>query len=167
MEIRPPLARTLFEIGSWELAVRRQRIPEKTVQQQIASTLRALGAAVYVIGHPSPNDGRMHRGTMQTPGLPDLLAFVPNRRAYVAAGACQEADMPAPSLGPQPLFIEVKAEGGRLSDVQRDFRTQCEKAGVAHVVGDLNAVIAWLLDAGVIREHQIPHYRLPAARVGA
>jgi hypothetical protein len=29
-------------------------------------------------------------------------------------------------------------------------------------MGGLNAVVAWLLEQGVIREHQVPHYRLPA-----
>lgn len=122
------------------------RIPEKVVQQHIVRLLASVGARVYVLGTRRPRGD--YQGTCQTPGIPDLLAFVP-----VAPGASRT----------HLVFIEAKAQGGRPSPAQRDFQVLCAAAGVAHVLGDLDAVIAWLVDAGLLRADRVPHYRQPAA----
>lgn len=121
------------------------RIPEKLVQAQIRALLGSVGAAVYTLGTRRPRGD--YQGTCQTPGIPDLLAFVPDRRQ----GVCRL------------LFIEAKATGGRLSEEQRDFQTHCVNAQVAHIVGDVDAVIAWLIANEYLKADQVPSYRLPKA----
>ena len=120
-----------------------RRVPEKVEQAHGVQLLRTLGATVYILGHPSPNDGRRHRGTGQTPGLPDVYCFLPfhQRCARLA------------------LWWEVKAAGGRLRPEQATFRTLCQEAQVAHVVGPFDALIDWLLVHGHLVAGQVPHYR--------
>jgi hypothetical protein len=134
------------------------RVPEKVVQHHIVAALRAIGAAVYVLGHPSPRDGRSHRGTGQTPGVPDLLVLLPPRPCSV----CAHPETCAIRHRGCLLFVEVKAEGGRLRPEQRDFRERCLAADVQHVTGNLDDVYAWLLAHHYLRASQVPHYRLPA-----
>jgi hypothetical protein len=62
------------------------------------------------------------------------------------------------------LCVEVKASGGRLRPEQVAFRQACGEADVAHLVGGLDAVIAWLVDRGYIRAESVPHYRQPEPR---
>ena len=111
------------------------RVPEKAEQAAIVKLLWTVGANVYVLGHPSPDDGRAHRGTGQTKGLPDLMAFVPNRERG----------------GHDLLMIEAKAKGGRLSPAQRAFERSCVDADVAHIVGGVDIVIAWLRRRGLVK----------------
>lgn len=122
----------------------RRRQPERIEQAGIVKLLRSLGATVYVLGMTRRRGD--HPGTMQTPGLPDLLAFI--RR---------------PDDGPVLLAIECKAVGGRLSEAQRGFRALCQQAAVAHVVGGIDAVIAWLLERGYLKADQVAHYRVKEA----
>lgn len=120
-------------------------IPEKIEQAHVVQLLRSLGWAVYVIGHPSPADGRTFRGTGQTPGMADL-----------------EAHSPGHSIrGPELVKIEVKAKGGKLRSEQVTYQQLCERSMVAHIVGGLDAVIAWLMAAGYLTSDRVPYYRLP------
>ena len=48
---------------------------EKDIQADIVKLLETVGAAVYRIGTTRKKGD--HQGTMQTPGIPDLCAFVP------------------------------------------------------------------------------------------
>lgn len=122
------------------------RVPEKVEQAHIMQLLRSIGAKVYVLGHPSPADGRTFRGTGQTPGLSDLYCIlpVPRFRSGVATA----------------LWVEVKAEGGRLRPEQRAFRDACVSAAVAHIVGGLDDVIRWLINGGWLRTDSVAHYRI-------
>lgn len=116
--------------------------PEKAIQQQGVNLLRQVGSAVYVLGtHRRRGD---HQGTMQTPGIGDVYAFVP---------------VVLPVRAIEALWWEAKAPGGRLRVEQRAFREQCLRAGVAHVVGDLDALIAWLVTRGVVKLDSFAHYR--------
>lgn len=130
---------------------------EKHEQAAIVQLLRSIGAAVYVLGtrrpagKPCPTCGTFvpeHQGTRQTPGLPDLYVVLPRRDSAYAR---------------DPLWIEVKAAAGRLSEEQQTFQTLADLGRVGHVVGGIDAVIAWLVDRGYLRTGQVPHYRLPAA----
>ena len=47
---------------------------EKDIQADIVKMLKTVGAAVYRIGTTRKKGD--HQGTMQTPGIPDLVAFV-------------------------------------------------------------------------------------------
>jgi hypothetical protein len=107
--------------------------------------LRTLGAAVWVTGtHRRRGD---YHGTMMSPGLPDLLAFLP-RRDQAAVLVC----------------IEVKAAGGRLRPGQVLFREACARAQVAHVVGGIDDVVAWLLDQGILAPSQVGAHRMEVTR---
>ena len=135
----------------------RQR--ERSEQAAIAQLLRALGAKVYTLG-TTRRKTDSHFGTMQTPGLPDLIAFLkwppPTRDRRVAATEI------ALGLTRQLLVVECKAAGGRMRPEQNEFRGLAIAAGVAHVVGGFDEVIAWLIAAGHMRADQVPHYRRPA-----
>lgn len=111
---------------------RRPQQREKNEQALIVQLLRTLGARVYVSGT------RRRRGdfpgTMQTPGIPDVEAFLPRPRW---------CDLESASAR-QLLKIEVKAKGGRLTPEQREYQELCAAASIAHIVGGLDDVIAWL-----------------------
>jgi hypothetical protein len=122
-----------------------RRQPERVEQRQIVNLLRSLGATVYVLGTTRRQGD--HMGTMQTPGIPDLWAFLPARSGVSTLYLC--------------LWVEVKAPGGRLRPEQRAFRDQCTARGVPHVVGGVDAVIAWLIDAGYLLPQNVAHYHRP------
>lgn len=115
-----------------------RRQPERAAQAAIVRLLAAVGCAVYVLG-TTRRRGDYH-GTMQTPGLPDLFVFLPR------------------GLG--TLWIEVKAPGGRLRPEQRLFRQRCVEAGQPHVVGGYQAVVDELRRCGLLRDDQVPAYRV-------
>jgi hypothetical protein len=120
--------------------------PEKIIQQQIVTLLRSIGATVYVLGvHRRRGD---YPGTCQTPGLPDLYAFLPRAPLRLRHG-------------PLALWVEVKAAGGRASAAQEAFVDQCQASGVAHVIGGVDAVIALLVVGGWLKAENVPHYRRP------
>lgn len=106
---------------------------EREEQAAIVGLLRALGAAVWVLGTTRPRGD--HPGTCQTPGLPDLIAALPATRQHPA----------------QRLEIEVKRRGGRLRPAQAVYRAHALACGIAHVVGTRDAVLAWLRAEGRVR----------------
>lgn len=137
------------------------RVPEKIVQQQIVDALRKVGATVYVLGRPGLRQRpcpackapiAVDPGTRQTPGIPDLLAFMPGR---------YRATTESVDVNPHQVWVECKAQGGRMSDEQVAFREHAQRAGVAHIVGGLDEVLAYLLQRGYVRE--IAHYRKATA----
>lgn len=123
----------------------RGRVPEKVEQAHGIQLLRALGSKVYVLGgHRRRGD---YQGTMQTEGIADVFAFLPRRG---------EASR---------IFLawECKAEGGRLRPEQVEFKTLCEDADVAHLVGPFDALIAWLAARDFVKADQFPTYRQPGS----
>jgi hypothetical protein len=119
----------------------RQARLEKDEQHDTVRLLQMIGARVYVLGTRRPRGTRCpscgtfvaaHPGTCQTPGLPDLVAFLPR-----------------PPLN--AVFIEQKRGGGRLSPDQEAFRQCCRSAGVAHLVGTRDDIVAALTHAGYLR----------------
>lgn len=132
------------------------RVPEKVVQQHVAQLLRAVGAKVYTLGTVRRRGD--HPGTMQTPGLPDVIAFLkwpsPARADSRVAGTAE-----ALGLTRQLLIIECKAEDGRLRSEQVEFRGLVMAAGIAHITGGVDDVIAWLVAHGHAKATQFPHYR--------
>jgi hypothetical protein len=127
------------------------RIPEKAVQAHVVQLLRSIGGKVWVTGTKRPRGD--FQGTRMTPGLPDLVAFLPPR-AYRIQGDI-------PYAKPVLLFVECKAAGGRLRPEQQEFRDLCQDCDVAHIAGDLDAVIAWLSERHYVRASQFPTYRQP------
>ena len=112
-----------------------RRQPEKAIQRAVIQLLMAARAEVYVLGvHRKRGD---HQGTMQTPGIPDILAFLPP-----ADGG----------LGPYlQLWIEVKAPAGRESKAQRTFKTWCIFSRQSHITGGVDEVMRYLKTGGWIR----------------
>ena len=104
---------------------------EKEIQSDIVKLLETVGAAVYKIGTKRKKGD--HQGTMQTPGIPDLLAFVPVRPAWVQ------------------LWIEVKRPGETRSDDQDTFRWNAIDAECEHVTGGVDEVLDWLKARGVVK----------------
>jgi len=119
---------------------------EKTEQAATVKLLTMLGADVYVIGTRRPR-GRAcptcgtfvaeHAGTCQTPGVSDLIVFLP---------------------GPLPrrvCFVEQKRAGGQLSIEQQHFRTLAEASTALYVAGTLDDVLAWLNANGYLRDRRL------------
>lgn len=121
---------------------------EKVEQAHIVQLLRALGAEVYVLGTRRRRGD--FQGTMQTPGVPDVMAFL------------KASDRDALSPARVMLFVECKAPGGRLRPEQARFRELALDADVRHVVGGYDDVIDWLVRTGHARAEQFPHYRRQA-----
>jgi hypothetical protein len=119
----------------------RQR--ESAEQEQGIALLRSLGATVYRLGVRRRKGD--HPGTMMTPGLPDVLAFIPHRA----------------SAGRTFLAWECKAPGGRVRPEQAEFAARCFEAGVAHVTGDLTGLLCWLVETRFLWADQLPTSRQP------
>lgn len=128
------------------MRVTAQRVPEKVVQAQIRHALLSVGAAVYTIGRPPRRDA-VFKGTGQTPGIPDLYVLLPVSPMHHAAHG---------------LWIEVKAKGGKLRPHQIDFMWRCGQAGIPHLVGGLDDVLAYLQARGYIREYPAQYRKASA-----
>ena len=119
--------------------------PEKAEQAGTVRLLQLLGADVYTIGTRRPR-GRTcpqcgtfvpeHAGTCQTPGLPDLLVFLPPADSSSKRLVC---------------FVEQKREGGRLSPEQRQFRVLAQTSSAVYVTGTAADVVTWLGEHGYLR----------------
>jgi hypothetical protein len=142
---------------------------EKAIQSQGVSLLKSVGGAVYVTGTRRPRGD--FQGTCMTPGIPDVLAFLPVARDRMDPDFVSRATLSdrvkardaGYFFGPCLLFWEAKAPGGRMSGDQQAFQLHCDVAKIAHVVGDLDALIAWLVAHGYCRSESFPHYRQPKA----
>lgn len=119
---------------------------EKHEQAQILNLVAQLGGRAYVLGTRRARycgvcgSRTTDHGTRQTEGLGDLLVYLPPpppKRVGTAAWV--------------PLWIEVKGKGGTLSAEQVQFREINLRAQVAHIVGGLEAVVAWLETGGWLR----------------
>jgi len=117
--------------------------PERAIQSHIVQLLRSLGGDVWELG-TTRSTRDFHMGTRQTPGLPDVIAFLPVRPA-----------------AKRMLIVEAKAPGGRLRPQQKLFRECCQASSVDHVVGGLDEVIAWLIVYGYLKRDQVAHFRIP------
>lgn len=106
---------------------------EKIEQASILKVLAAIGAQVWTTGTRRPRGES--QSTRMTPGLPDLIAFLPARG----------------DQAPRLVCIEVKRTGRTMSPDQQRFRGCCEAASVAHVAGDAATVVEWLEAAGYLR----------------
>ena len=127
---------------------------EKSEQADCIKLLRMLGARVYVLGTVR-RKGDYH-GTMQTPGIADLEAWLPvplaKRRSI---------------LFPRRLLkMEVKrSKGSATTPDQKAYASLCSEAGIDYVRGDLAALMAWLVAEGFLRADQLPASRQPTLEI--
>jgi hypothetical protein len=142
---------------------RRRPVREKDVQTQIIAALRSIGATVCTIGRPPRRDRPCpscgtrtptRKGTGQTAGIPDLVAFLPH--------AAWKPHGPEQTTRAHQLWIEVKAAGGTRSPAQLEFADRCQDTRQPYLVGGLDEVLDYLLTRGYIRE--VAHYRSPHAK---
>lgn len=112
-----------------------RRKSEKAEQAAIVSLVPKLGGQVWVLGHPSPNDGRTHRGTGQTAGVPDLWIVLPAQQG----------------LRPLAFWWEVKSSVGKLSIPQMLFAERSNAAGVSCHVGTLDVFISYMRQMGYVK----------------
>ena len=117
---------------------------EKIEQQHIVQLIRSLGGAVYILGTKRRKGD--YQGTNQTPGVPDLIAFV--RRGADCWLHC---------------YIEVKRKGGQMSEAQQGFQTCALLSGVCHIVGGYADVARALVAWGVMGPEQVPNACLLAS----
>jgi hypothetical protein len=110
------------------------RVPEKAVQAQIVHLLRSIGASVYILGTVRPKGDTP--GTRQTPGIPDLNVFLPQR---------------TPGNHTETAWIEVKASGGILKPAQVVFQQNCKQAWHHHIVGGMDDVLVFLRAYGWVK----------------
>jgi len=129
---------------------------EKFEQNDALHLLSSIGAKVYEIGRPRRQKchacGAVTRdqGTRQTYGIPDLWVFLPIGGPHYSPG----------TIVPRPLYcwIEMKSDAavktkdGGLSTEQVEFRQFCHERSIPHVDGTVDAVHAFLLEHGFIRE---------------
>jgi hypothetical protein len=111
---------------------------EKFIQRDIQKLLCLLGAKVYVLGTRRARGDQ--QGTRQSPGLPDLIAFLPAR---------------LPSRRSRIVLIEVKRIGNDLSQAQFDFQTLCQRADIAYITGNLDRILTWLTAEGYLHARSI------------
>ena len=119
---------------------------EKHIQFDIVKLLESLGAKVYRIGTKRKKGD--HQGTMQTAGIPDLLAFVPTKISTVNPRRVSSVRWKS---SPVQLWIEVKRPGEEMSEEQAKFRNHALEADCAHVVGGVDEVVDWLRARGIVR----------------
>jgi len=117
---------------------------EKYEQADGVKLLGSLGARVYVLGTVRRRGD--YQGTMQTPGIPDVHAFLPPPK--------YGRDLPWGQTR-RLLHWEVKSDTGRPSPAQDEYRVLCQLAGVWHVTGNLNALLAALVQQGYLRADQL------------
>jgi hypothetical protein len=128
-------------ITSHGVTFRRPVNDERAEQGSIKNLIELLGGVVKTIGTtratccgtcgaPSTDPT-----TRQSPGLADLVAYLPPPKRQQARGWTQ-------------VWIECKGRGGTLSIEQVAFRELNLRAGVAHVVGGVDEVIEYLTAGG-------------------
>lgn len=124
----------------------RPTLDEKHEQANIENLVTQLGGQVYTLGTRRAQfcghcgSRTTDQGTRQTPGIADLVVFLP---------PAPRAKLPGSSW--VALWVECKGKGGTLTIEQVRFRSFCRAANVAHVVGGLDAFTAWLRIGGWVR----------------
>jgi len=120
---------------------------EKTEQASILNLVHLLGGRAYVLGtrrgqYCALCGGRnTDQGTRQTEGIADLAIYLPP--PHIARTEL--------SRGWAFLWVECKGKGGTLSIEQVAFRDYCVRARVPHVVGGIEAFLAWCQVGGWVK----------------
>ena len=119
------------------------KVSEKQQQAAIVQLLRSIGADVWVLGTVRRKGD--YQGTRQSPGLPDLLACLPD---------IGRLDLRDGDAVREWLAIECKSSTGRLRPEQQHFQACCQDSDLLHVVGGLDAVIAKLQALGYLKREK-------------
>ena len=119
---------------------------ERHIQTHGMRLLRSLGATVRTLG--TTRRRADYQGTMQSPGWPDV-------RVWFTKPAI---------ANPIAFWWEVKTATGRVSSAQTAFHEEEERAGGTVIVGDLDVLIAFLIDIGRLKPEQVSHEHHGATR---
>jgi hypothetical protein len=132
------------------MATPRRAPLEKVIQRQIRTAALTIGGTVMTLGRPARADD-VHKGTRQTPGLPDLYIFLPQ--------AVRDAPHSCFQWPAHTLWVEVKRAGTRdtRSKAQKDFAALCAATKTPYLWGDLDTFLHYLLERGYVTE--TAHYR--------
>ena len=95
---------------------------ERQIRAEGVRLLRALGCRVEVFSE--------NRATRNTPGVPDVYAFLPNGRGTV--------------------WWETKVPGGVMRPAQLDFERRCLMCGQPYVRGGLAELCHFLAGLGIL-----------------
>ena len=95
---------------------------EREIRAEGVKLLRALGCRVEVFSE--------NRATRNTPGVPDVYAFLPQGRGT--------------------FWWEAKATGGTISDGQVEFERRCLMCGQPYVRGGLAELRHFLAGLGIL-----------------
>jgi len=121
---------------------------EKTEQASILNFVHLLGGRAYVLGTRRAQYCALcgvrnqDQGTRQTEGIADLAIFLPPANSA-------RTDV---SRGWTFLWVECKGKSGTLSVAQLEFRDFCVRARVPHIVGGIDAFLAWCEAGGWVRK---------------
>lgn len=133
----------------------RSAVPlEKVEQAHVIQAAESVGGVVIVIGtvrrgSKCPSCGAWvqgHMGTQQTPGLADLEIYLPVHSMIARSRELVK-------------WETKRAKGGRFSPEQVTYRDTCTAAGVTYGSGCLDDFLSLLVDRGLVKADNIPHYR--------
>ena len=105
------------------MSVRHRRRPEAAIQRAVLKHLRARAApGVFAFhvpngGYRKPVEAAIMKGLGVAPGVADVLLFRP--------GACPHCC----SARLEGFALELKSDGGRLTDAQREFLRRFSEIG--------------------------------------
>ena len=119
---------------------------EKEIQADIVKLLNTVGAAVYKIGTTRKKGD--HQGTMQTPGIPDLVAFVPTSKKW-PDGLQQFSSIEVQRPG---VSHELVANGvpQTLSEVCLRTRDRRRRRGLGLAEGARGGEVRTCLECGIL-----------------
>jgi hypothetical protein len=109
----------------------RESLIQKAILEYIAA--RHIFAIRVNSGvHFSESKGKRYATRLALPGTADILAF-PHKYEYMV------------DLGPYPLWLEVKSERGKQSELQKSFQAQVEAEGHRYaIVRSIEDIVAAL-----------------------
>ena len=123
----------------------------RATEDAVARFYRLMGCEVYRVGRPGVAAGvRGYRGTMMSPGVPDLRVFGPLRLTRQQPGLATTTLQDAQTIR-RAWDHEVKRGTGRLTPAQKRYATLAAEAGRTVVVGGVREAARHLEALGIVR----------------
>lgn len=113
---------------------------EGVVQQQVKAYLAAQGCVVYDTSQGYRKDPG---GTRMTPGIPDLIVWLPNNLSGWVEVKSHDGMLLYDRMLKSPLTVANRSDWMRVQAQER-FAQLCHRAGVPHTRGGLAEVTIWM-----------------------